>query len=179
MSHSETSGPFIAYFLEKLGASIDYDDHRPIKTLTDIDRSSYRNQSGLYVFYMKNNTGSQIRYPIYVGVTGRSFYRRFYEHATTSTGQIKKVWDGVYPENVYGYELYIWTLDVTHVAAKYLESVLLEVWDFPLNQSENGDERSYLDTSAQRQPEDDKHDFDISWGNYFKEIQNINHEYVD
>jgi len=178
MSHSETSGPFIAYFLQKLGCSIYYDS--PLRNMDDINRETYRNTKGLYVFYMKNSTGSVApRYPIYVGVTGRSFYERFYEHATTATGQIKKVWDGNYPQNVHGYQLYVWTLSASHISAKYLESVFLEAWNFPLNKSENGAERTNLDDSAQYPPEDDKHDFDISWGNYFNEIQAINHEYVD
>ena len=175
-NQSEKSGPFIAYFLDKLGCSIGSYDDNPIKDMNDIHKAVYEHTKGLYVFYMKNNPESDIRYPIYVGVTGRSFSKRFYEHATT--GQIKKVWDHVYPNNVHGYDIYAWTLDISHVAAKYLESVLLEVWDFPLNKSENGDERGNLDISGQYPPEADKENFDISWGNYFGEIQTVNNDYV-
>ena len=176
-NHSEASGPFIAYFLTKLGCNIDLHDDSPLLAMGDIERYNHENTRGLYVFYMKDNTESETRYPIYVGVTGRSFYVRFKEHA--AHGQILKVWDDNYPQNVHGYQLYAWTLNTNHVIAKYLESVLLEAWDFPLNKSENGVERDGLDTSDQHLPEEDKADFNISWENYFQDIQAINNEYVN
>ncbi|OWF36057.1 hypothetical protein KP79_PYT06533 [Mizuhopecten yessoensis] len=164
---AERNEPFIRYFLEKIGTCQDL----PISDLNTIPTTC-----GLYVFYVKFNPTSKERYPIYAGITRRSFRQRFKEHDSPG-GVIYKVANGEFPKNFRNLSLHAYLVNFPAVTSKFIESVLLEAFDFCLNTDENVGIRDNLDIDDQFPAEDSKHNFDISWGNIIGSIQEVDKFY--
>lgn len=92
-------------------------------------------------------------YPIYVGYTSRTFDERFKEHASKEKGVFEKFFTNGQPETYFKgvkneCDLYVMELPMYPRAAKLLESVFLEAFDFALNTEENGKERKSVELST-------------------------------
>lgn len=129
------------------------------------------NHGGLYMFTVKNRTSE---YPVYVGYTGRSFRRRFGEHA--NRGVIRDFHQEIYPQPHWNnYSLHVYTYSGDYAAAKLLESIFLRSFDFARNTEENNREiRPKLLLTRENPPEDSKASFMGGYHaimDYVKDIQ--------
>lgn len=126
------------------------------------------NDCGLYLFFLKSKATNK-RYPVYIGYTGRNFAQRFYEHATRESGAIYKI----LTSKVFGdfYDLFVYTHSATPVAAKVLESIFLNAFNFSLNTEENGNTHE-LDISYDFTVEDSYDQFKYSYQYIMKELTN-------
>ena len=86
---------------------------------------------GLYLFYLQDR--DEQKYPIYVGYTGRTFKKRFNEHA--KSGVIKKCIENNIMTN--SITLNVCTANFKPATAMVIEYVFLNTFNFPLNSSEN------------------------------------------
>ena len=136
---AEKCGPFIRYVLDELNCNVDLHDEEKIENQEDLRKFS-GHHGGLYIFYMKPDPQSELRYPVYVGVTKQSFKERFQRHA--SNGVIYKVWRGEFPKEVSGLGLYAYCTHYHGSAAKSIKSILLATFDFALKTR-----RDTIDTS--------------------------------
>ena len=97
---------------------------------------------GLYIFYLQD---SNRKYPVYVGYTGRTFRTRFNEHATRESGVIWKYNNGRFMGGTTGYTLRVCTADFKPATAMCITYVFLNVFDFALNSTHNGNTRDHID----------------------------------
>ena len=84
-------------------------------------------------------------YPLYVGITGRSFKQRFKEHI--KDGVVHKIRNGLWPkaQGVVNLPLIVaYVVDMPLPVAKFFESVFLYSFDFAMNVEENGKKRDTL-----------------------------------
>ena len=141
-----------------------------VSTIKEINECP-QNKSGLYVLYFADN------YPVYIGVTERSFYERLREHYYR--GAIKKVFDGQLDiSDIPNKILKIMLVNINiGMQAKLMESVFLDSFDFCLNEKENGEVRLRVDLTEQYKAEDVKHNFDINFGNAMKGITEVFNNY--
>lgn len=125
-----------------------------------------RNDCGLYLFSVRSKVTDK-RYPVYIGYTGRTFAKRFNEHANQENGVIRKV----LVSKVFGdsYDLYVNTHSLWPVIAKVVESIFLQAFNFALNTSENGKIHD-LDTSREFRMEDCKENFGIVYQNIMGQL---------
>lgn len=130
-NYAEQNGELIFYIFEdqwKESAS-------EITAEVDKRKIGSKTHCGLYLFSLQS-TETQKRYPVYIGYTGRTFADRFYEHAIRESGAIYKVLQS----KVFGdsFTLFVHSHPMTPVAAKVLESIFLNTFNFALNTEENG-----------------------------------------
>ena len=121
---------------------------------------------GLYLFSVRSKV-TEKRYPVYIGYTGRTFAKRFYEHATQENGVIHKV----LVSKVFGdsYDLYVHCHSLSPVTSKVFESIFLRAFDFDLNTDENGETHA-LDISTEFKKEDSLHDFGLVYHSIMGEL---------
>ena len=172
-NYAERNAPFIFWCVnEILGASTDY--------LVSIGPQVYQtpiNQKGLYIFFIER--GGR-KYPIYIGITRRSFAERFTEHRNSNDGVIHQVVTGRFPQNIHPNQRHQLQLKVKCIAldypriAKLMESVFLSAFDFCLNREENGGYiRTNIDFTQQYTVAQSKHNFQITFDNIMTDITNI------
>ena len=159
MINAEQSGDFIFCVFEQQWNS----DSGQV-TEEYMKKIGSKNDCGLYLFSVQSKVTGK-RYPVYIGYTGRTFAKRFYEHATQENGVIQKV----LVNKVFGdsYDLYVHTHSLSPVSAKVVESIFLQAFDFALNSSENGDTH---DLDIKFQSEDSKQYFAIAYQNIMGEL---------
>ena len=166
---AEQTGQFIFYAISKMwghGSIMSYN----VSTIEEINECP-QNESGLYVLYFADN------YPVYIGVTERSFCERLREHYYR--GAIKKVFDGKLDiSDIPNKILKVMLVNIgMGMQAKLMESVFLDSFDFCLNEKENGEVRLKVDATAQYKAEDIKHNFDINFGNAMDCITKVFNNY--
>jgi len=152
---AEKCGPFIQYVLDALNCNVDLHDKEKIESKEDLRKFS-GHHGGLYLFYMKPDPQSELRYPVYVGVTKQSFKERFQRHS--DHGIIKKVWQGEFPKNECGLGLYAYCTHYQGKAAKRIKSILLDTFDFALKTG-----RDKLDISETYPAEWTKNNLEFPW----------------
>ncbi|KAL5264255.1 hypothetical protein ACHWQZ_G005375 [Mnemiopsis leidyi] len=152
---AEKCGPFIELVLDELNCNLDLHDKEKIENEDDL-RKFPGHHGGLYIFYMKPDGESDLRYPVYVGVTKQSFKERFQRHATH--GVIHEVWNGKFPIGLDGLGLYAYCTHYHGDVAKRIKSILLETFDFALK---NG--RSTIDISESYPAEWTKRNLEFPW----------------
>ena len=126
---AEKCGPFIRYVLDELNCNVDLHDEEKIEDQEDLRKFS-GHQGGLYLLYMKPDPQSELRYPVYIGVTKQSFKERFQRHARH--GVIHEVWKAHFPKNLCGLGLYACCTHYQGSAAKKIKSIFRETFDFAL-----------------------------------------------
>ena len=87
-------------------------------------------------------------YPVYVGITGRTFAQRFTEHINRDTGVIHRIKNTLWPTtgNIHGLtKVIVYLIDVPLPVAKFLESTFLAAFDFAMNTEENQGLRTGLE----------------------------------
>lgn len=107
-------------------------------------------QQGLYIFYIETHPH---QYPIYVGITRRTFRQRFVEHLSYNTGVIHKFLTRSFPQSIQpppspGSQLLLKVKCIplaNPIQAKLMDSVILATFDFCLNTEENGNPRANID----------------------------------
>ena len=100
---------------------------------------------GLYLFYLQRPSDEK-KYPVYIGYTGRNFRTRFSEHATRDNGVINKcICSMTFQPSGGPYKLFVLTKSFEPIAAKVIESIFLNAFNFALNTEENGSTRPDLD----------------------------------
>ena len=176
-NHAERNAPFIFWCVNEIfGANTDY--------LVSQGSQVYQtpiHQQGIYIFFIERGGRN---YPIYIGITRRSFAERFTEHRNLNNGVIHQVVTGRFPQNLQANQRHQLTLKVKCIAldypviAKLMESVFLAAFDFCLNKEENGGAiRANIDFSSQFSVEQSKHDFQIIFDNIMRYITNIYNSY--
>ena len=175
-NYAERNGPFIFWCVSQtLGNGQDYDVahlHQAYQTPND--------HSGLYIFFIESNSK---QYPIYIGITSRSFRKRFTEHRSDSEGVINQFVNGRFPQNVPHHRRIGLFLKVKCIAldypmiAKLLESVFLAAFDFCLNKEENGNVRRNIDLHQQFLVEHSKPSFNSMLANIMDEIARFYNRY--
>ena len=141
---AELNGPFVVRILQQVFVSFG---------TSQVTEQNKRNvgstmAGGLYMFFVMPQGSQEERYcPIYVGYTSRTFRQRFREHA--DNGVIRKFFDGQLRTTVKGAQkacyLYVSEFQYDAPAAKLLESVFLNAFDFALNVEENGAARDTVE----------------------------------
>ena len=131
---AEKCGPFIEMVLDELNCNLDLHDKEKIENEEDLKKFP-GHHGGLYIFYMKPDSESDLRYPVYVGVTKQSFKERFERHA--KHGVIHEVWNGRFPRDVGGLGLYAYCTHYHGESAKRIKSILLDTFDFALKKGRN------------------------------------------
>lgn len=170
-ANAERNGPFIFEFLRQVfGPHQDY-----LVSNTQHTNIPNNNQRGLYMFYIE--TGS-IRYPIYVGVTGRSFRTRFLEHRNGGIIHLYNQANGGFPQNIpfqqrHQYPLNVICVPLSFPVAKFIESVFLVNFDFCLNREENGNVRINIDLHQQYDVHESRPEFHIGFSNLKEELENV------
>lgn len=162
-NYAECNAEFIDDFLRRIGATSRYVD---INNFNNIPTSA-----GLYMFFVKPGPDSKFTYPIYVGYTTRSFQQRFREHATN--GVIYEFTNRGFPRNCRNLSLHAYFVQLYGCTAKFIESVLLEAFDFCLNREENPPVRLILDTSDRFTYYQTKDTFNHSFQTNFNKVKDI------
>ena len=88
-------------------------------------------EGGVYLIYLQKDGK---KYPVYIGFTSRTFRGRLREHASTPAGVIDCLLSEAQPKR---FEIRTISVSLDYIAAKMLESIFLQAFDFPLNKSEN------------------------------------------
>ena len=159
--YAEQNGDFIFYVFEnQWGESSDEITEEYMK------KAGSKNDRGLYLFSIQSKVTKK-RYPVYIGYTGRTFAKRFYEHASQENGVIRKV----LVSKVFGdtFDLYVHTHSLSPVTAKVVESIFLQAFNFALNTDENGETHA-LDISREFPKEACKENFGIIYRNVMGEL---------
>lgn len=145
-NYAERNAAFIFKFVCKIwGFCPDY----PVLNSHQVHKTP-NHQQGLYIFFIE--TG-QSKYPIYVGVTRRTFRQRFVEHLSYNTGVIHKFLTRSFPQSIQpppspGSQLLLKVKCIplaNPIQAKLMDSVILATFDFCLNTEENGNPRANID----------------------------------
>ena len=87
-------------------------------------------------------------YPVYVGITGRTFAERFTQHINKDTGVIYRIKNTLWPTtgNIHGLsKVIVYLINVPLPVAKFLESTFLAAFDFAMNTEENQGLRTGLE----------------------------------
>ena len=145
---AEENGPFIVHMLEKISS---FEPSRVTQQNASTIGSSLA--GGLYMFYLvptPTPMGYDDRYcPIYVGMTGRTFRKRFQEHAANGVIADFFTPGRIMPTNPCN--LYVAGFNFNAPAAKLLESIFLSAFDFARNTEENGAARNNVTLTADRE----------------------------
>ena len=147
--NAERTGVFVQQLLQGMFGGIYY---QPVEESTKQEVGS-KTDRGLYMFFVTNSGNVTDRYyyaPIYVGITSRTFNQRFKEHA--QDGVIHKFLDWQSRSQEFlpkCCRLYVSEFIFDAPAAKLLESVFLEAFDFPLNVRENDKARLEYEVSKE------------------------------
>ena len=156
---AEKGGPFIRFLLDELNCNIEMHDREEIKDSEDVNKFP-GHYGGLYLFYMKPDPESELRYPIYVGVAKKSFKERFQRHAECKfNGNLQKIWSNEFR----GMGVYAVCTHHQGAAARAIKKLLLGSFDFPLKRNKRGRMRLELDTSEQLPAEYVKNSYNIPW----------------
>ena len=138
-------------------------------------------KEGLYMLFVSPK-GVQVDrlHPIYVGYTSRPFDVQFKEHARKEKGVLEKFFTRGEPEiTLQGVkkecDLYVIELPLDPRAAKLLESVFLEAFDFTLNTEENGPKRKSVELSAAVGPLLSKAIFTQAWQTVTQDVRTMIH----
>jgi hypothetical protein len=85
-------------------------------------------------------------YPLYVGITGRTFKQRFEEHIKKKTGVIYKINKHQWPKKggMANLQVIAYVVNMPLPVAKFFESVFLGSFNFPMNVEENGGMRDEI-----------------------------------
>ena len=167
---AEKGGPFIRFMLDTLNCNIDMYDGEEIRDIEDIDKFP-GNFGGLYIFYMKADPASELRFPIYVGVTKQSFKSRFHRHAVDSfNGVLYKAWNKEFE----GKGLYAVCTHLQGKQASILKRFLHLTFNFPLKRNRLGQLKGLIDTSDQYPAEFVKDNYDIPWEKCVQKINAVN-----
>ena len=102
--------------------------------------------SGLYFIFWSayedaDDTKKQDRiYPLYVGITGRTFKERFEKHIDRDSGVIYKITNHQWPKKgeIASSQVIAYLVNMPLPVAKFFESVFLSAFNFPMNVVENG-----------------------------------------
>ena len=143
---AELNGPFVVHILREVFVSF-----APCQVTEQNKRNVGSTMAGgLYMFFVMPQDSQEERYcPIYVGYTSRTFRQRCREHA--DNGVIRKFFDGQLRTTVKGVQkacyLYVSEFQCDAPAAKLLESVFLNAFNFALNVEENGAARVTVELS--------------------------------
>ena len=145
--------------------------------------------NGLYFFFWSvDGNANDIKkqsgiYPLYVGITGRTFRERFNEHIKNDNGVVNKITSKEWPtEGMTNLPLIVaYVVQIPLPVAKFYESVFLNSFNFAMNRAENEGRRSGIEVTIQRSVDDGyKHfikGYDITMS-YFKDlddkVQNMN-----
>ncbi len=115
----------------------------------DIDTAAEKLEGeGLYFLFWSAYPGADDYqyqdkiYPLYVGITGRSFKQRFKEHI--KDGVVHKIRNGLWPKEkgITNLPLIVaYVVNMPLPVAKFFESVFLYSFDFAMNVEENRKER--------------------------------------
>ena len=143
MSHAEDYRGFLLYLLREIWKEM-------TKGPYDIDVAAETLEgNGLYFLFWSayknaDDIGKQDQiYPLYVGITGRTFKKRFKEHI--KDGVVDKIRSGQWPKEKGIVDLPLivaYVVDMPLPVAKFFESVFLYSFDFAMNVEENGEERA-------------------------------------
>lgn len=166
------NGPFIFSFVNKMWGKCQSYRLTSKEEINDVPNK----ESGFYIFYLDSGL---IQYPIYIGITGRNFRKRFQEHLVD--GVIDKWCNGQFPINDPPIRLPLKAILVPigyNMQAKLMESVFLKAFDFCLNSQENYVVRTELDVGTIFRPEDSKENFDIIFNNIMQEIKDVYESYI-
>ena len=138
LARAEDYRGFLLYLLREVWGKQPHDVYQAAETLTS---------HGLYFFFWSaykdaNNVNKQDQiYPLYVGITGRTFKQRFKEHIRD--GVVNKITSGQWPKQkgITNLRLIVYAVDMPLPVAKFFESVFLYAFDFAMNSDENEGER--------------------------------------
>ena len=83
-------------------------------------------------------------YPLYVGITGRNFAKRFTEHIKKKDGLVQKMNEEMDKPVPTVQELIAYVVDIPLPVAKFFESVFLSAFDFLMNVQENNQIRKKI-----------------------------------
>ena len=134
----------------------------PYDVIKDFDKPNLQNSNGLYFLFWSdskypNGITQQYKiFPLYVGITGRTFTKRFQEHIKNENGVINDIIEGYWPwekqqkpEKVVAY-----VVNLPIPVAKFFESVFLSSFDFPMNKEENNGMRGGFQKTKSKSVED-------------------------
>lgn len=169
---SEKAGPFIRFILDHLNCNVDLYDQEEIKTCDDLNKFP-GHYGGMYLFFMKPDPTSELRYPIYVGVTKQSFKERFQKHAHDDfNGALYNIWNGKFE----GLGVYAICAKFQGKQAKILKKFLHEYFNFPLKRNRFGELRSRLETAEQYPVEYIQNNLDIPWEKCVEKVKEVTTE---
>ena len=173
-SYAEKNGPFIFEFIRQVFGE------NPIYDVSNTQNTNIPNnyQKGLYIFFIEH--GGR-RYPIYVGMTSRTFKQRFTEHQQSKVINYYNQNPG-FPENIpfqvrNHYPLKVICVQSSPVVAKFVESALLDHFDFCLNAAENNNIRVDIALSPHFEIHQSRQSFHITFGNLVAELGNVHSRY--
>ncbi|CAB4039496.1 Hypothetical predicted protein [Paramuricea clavata] len=153
--HAEDCRGFLLYTLREVWGV------KPYNVLDVANTNSLvSNAKGLYFFFWSvyKDVGhaddikkqSEI-YPLYVGITGRTFRERFKEHINYDNGVVNKIstskeWPTEGMKNLPLIVAYV--LDIQLPVAKFYESVFLNSFNFAMNRAENEGRRPGIEVTT-------------------------------
>ena len=174
-SYAEKNGPFIFEFISQVFGE------NPIYDVSNTQNTNIPNnyQNGLYIFFIEHGMR---KYPIYVGMTSRTFRQRFMEHLNAKVIHYYNQNNPGFPENIpfqarSHYPLKVICVQSSPVIAKFVESALLDHFDFCLNVVENNNIRVNIDLSQQFAIHQSRQGFHVTFDNLMTELGNVNSQY--
>ena len=169
-SYAEKNGPFIFEFISQVFGE------NPIYDVSNTQNTNIPNnyQNGLYIFFIEHGMR---KYPIYVGMTSRTFRQRFMEHLNAKVIHYYNQNNPGFPENIpfqarSHYPLKVICVQSSPVIAKFVESALLDHFDFCLNVVENNNIRVNINLSHQFAIHQSRQSFHITFENVNSRYQN-------
>ena len=156
--YAEAARDFLRLWLESVSGG-----KQPYQ-ITDPPNSMAFNAKGMYVIWYEDFF--KLLYPMYVGITSRTFSKRFTEHINSGKINYNKITQKKVFASVMSMDLPL---------AKFLESTLLVAFNFALNKQENDGERHYLAIGAVSVKNAQAHFADIlnNYVGYLESLKNI------
>jgi hypothetical protein len=150
MNRAENYRGFLLYLLREVIPKSNFESSGPHNP--DFFELGKLDGKGLYfLFWSTHNNADDIDvqteiYPLYVGVTGRTFQQRFEEHESKKDGVVYKIKKREWPNADEPIQsdlrmVVAYVVEMPLPVAKCFESMFLSLFDFAMNVQENGEER--------------------------------------
>ena len=138
----------IFFFFDNLWPS---KTHGPITSINDLDKMIPSDEHGLYLIYAKGTPKENIRYPLYIGVTGGRDFRTRFKNNFKAPGVLDKLLKSK-SVNLRAHKVYALTVKQPSITANFFLSVFLKSFNFALNTEENEPERQTLEFGQKQAP---------------------------
>ena len=140
--HAEDYRGFLLFLLREVWKSGGF-ARGPYDVSSPLPDVQALNGNGLYfIFWSAYANADDIKkqdqiYPLYIGITGRTFKQRLLEHI--DHGVVDKITSGDWPteKGIVNLKPIVYVVNIPLPVAKFLESVFLSAFDFPMNVEEN------------------------------------------